>query len=503
MRVSSFTFLPTFLSEALALFRKDLRAELRTKVAVSSIGLFTLCALMLIALSTSTLKDTISKYPAAKELPAWSYDSRFGMLWVLLCFAAFAGMAHSFVHEEETGTTTALRLSMSPEGVYTGKLLYNFTLILSIAAVITPLYMLAIELPIGEPIAFVTTMLSGCVGLAATATFVAALAAKSRGTGALFGALGLPMLLVFLVLLLNAAQTIYIIDVPGSPRAQSHRRAAQLRDFTDYAIGAYVSLYLGRLTMATFPTQPNHTQPKASGAAQAGSAEGTRTALGLQGAWWKYTTGALMAVIIYCAFFVVKGAQGFGGVGDNSRIVFFHVPVAILSFITYVVATVYAVHVLQKPGDFEADGKSAAAMEIGFLFCILTTITGSIFSRAVWGQFWNWDPSQTRIVIMLMLFASYLVLRSANAEHPERRARLSAVYTILTLVPAFFLIWIVPRVLASFHPGAVIARPQNNSMDYNIVLWLSFLAFNMLFVWMFQLRCRIHRLAVRRQLAQL
>lgn len=201
---------PTFVSEALALFRKDLRAELRTKVAVSSIGLFTLCALMLIALSTSTLKDTISKYPAKLDLPAWSFDSRFGMLWVLLCFAAFAGMAHSFVHEEETGTTTALRLSMSPEGVYAGKLLYNFVLILSISVVTTPLYMTAVELPLGNPVAFVLTMLSGCIGLAATATFVAALAAKSHGTGALYGALGLPMLLVFLVLLLNAAKAVYL-----------------------------------------------------------------------------------------------------------------------------------------------------------------------------------------------------------------------------------------------------------------------------------------------------
>ena len=214
-----------------------------------------------------------------------------------------------------------------------------------------------------------------------------------------------------------------------------------------------------------------------------------------------------MAVIIYSAFFVVKGAKGFGGLGDNSRIVFFHVPVAILSFVTYVVATIYAVQVLQKQDNqkqdgFDADGKSAAAMEIGFLFCILTTITGSIFSRAVWNEYWNWDPSQTRIVVMLLLFASYMVLRSANAETPERRSRLSAVYTIITLVPAFFLIWIVPRVLESFHPKNVVLSP-NNSMDYNIVLRLSFIAFGMLFVWMFQLRCRLNRLAVRRQLAQM
>ena len=205
----------SLLFEAIALFRKDLRAEMRTKVAVSSVGLFTLCALMLMALATSTLKDAESTNALGQTLHSWDDASRFGMLWVLLCFAAFAGLAHSFTHEEETGTTTALRLCMSPEGVYAGKLLYNFVLVAAISLVATPLYMLAVDLPPGQkPLVFVLTMVSGCVGLSASATFVAALAAKSRGTGALYGALGLPMLLVFLVLLLNAARTVYLRDAP-------------------------------------------------------------------------------------------------------------------------------------------------------------------------------------------------------------------------------------------------------------------------------------------------
>ncbi len=254
--------------------------------------------------------------------------------------------------------------------------------------------------------------------------------------------------------------------------------------------------------MASFPVQTDSAQPQLPTSVQAVSRPVAASAA-QGGELWKYATGLLMTIVIYSAFFVAKGAKGFGGIGDSSRIVFFHVPVAILSFISYVVATVYAVRVLRGHSDLEADGKSNAAMELGFVFCILTAITGSIFSRAVWGAYWNWDPSQTRIVIMLMLYASYLVLRSANNENPDRRARLSGVYTIITLVPAFFLIWIVPRVLASFHPPAVLAKPQNNSMDYNIILLTSFVAFNMLFVWLFQMRCRLHRLTTRRQLAQM
>ena len=137
-----------------------------------------------------------------------------GLLWVLFCFAAFAGLAHSFVHEEETGTVTALRLSMSAEAVYTGKLLFNSIVLLVIMFVVTPIYMAMTGMSAGSPLVFLAVMVSGGIGLAATATIIGALAAKAQGTGALYGAIGLPLLLVFLMLLLNAAGTVYVVNAP-------------------------------------------------------------------------------------------------------------------------------------------------------------------------------------------------------------------------------------------------------------------------------------------------
>lgn len=219
-----------------ALFLKDLRAEMRTKVAFSAIGVFTFSSLLLLALATAVLKETrgfsesrfyaaydrVAATAAAPEIkqavdaalfPAWSDTCKLGLLWVLLCFAAFTGLAHAFVHEEERGTTLALRLSMSAAGVYAGKLMFNLMLIAIVTALVTPVYMLVTGMGAGAPAAFCATMVSGCVGLAGAATIIAALAAKARGTGALFGALGLPMLVVFITLLLNAANTVY---TPGA-----------------------------------------------------------------------------------------------------------------------------------------------------------------------------------------------------------------------------------------------------------------------------------------------
>lgn len=212
------------------LFRKDLRAELRTKVALSAVGLFTFSSLLLLALATATLKETralsetrfyeafdrmhgrvddIKQIVDLAIFPAWSDASKLSMLWVLLCFAAFAGLSHSFVHEEETGTTLALRIAMPPAAVYAGKLLFNLVILVAVALLVTPFYMTVTGMRMGNPVVFIALMLSGCLGLAGAATIIAALAAKAQSTGALYGAIGLPLLVVFLILLLNAANTLY------------------------------------------------------------------------------------------------------------------------------------------------------------------------------------------------------------------------------------------------------------------------------------------------------
>src|ERR1041385_5362924 len=176
--------------------------------------------------------------------------------------------------------------------------------------------------------------------------------------------------------------------------------------------------------MATSPTRTDRaaTQPATSDTAVPA----------LQGAWWKWGVFVLMGVVIYGTFFIAQGAKGFIDNGEVARIVFFHVPVAALSSLWYFLGAIYAIGYLLKH-HLDTDAKSAISMELGFVYCILATITGSIFAYAEWNSFWNWDPRETSIVIMLLLYAAYLVLRGALGEHPERRARLSAVFSLVAL----------------------------------------------------------------------
>src|SRR5207248_7990258 len=133
-------------------------------------------------------------------------------------------------------------------------------------------------------------------------------------------------------------------------------------------------------------------------------------------------------------------------------VLFFHVPCAWLATIAYVAAAVYAISFLRKlqkgwEAGREADAKCCVSMELGFLFSILTTITGSIFAHNEWHSYWNWDPRETSILIVVLLLAAYLVLRGAITD-PEQRAKLCSAYALVAIVPGQFLIFVLPRIVS-------------------------------------------------------
>ena len=212
-----------------------------------------------------------------------------------------------------------------------------------------------------------------------------------------------------------------------------------------------------------------------------------------------------MLFVIYGAFFIAKGAVNFVGTGDVARIIFFHVPVAIQCSLWYFVGAYYSIRVLMdaspSPVRSALDAKAATSMELGFVASILATITGSIFAHVEWNSYWNWDPREMSIVELMLVYAAYLVLRGATEGDADKRTRFSAVYGVVTVIPATFLIWVVPRIpaLQSLHPQNVIADANATSLTYKIVLYTSFASFTMLFVWLFQLRYRVLHLAARRQ----
>ncbi len=169
---------------AWALFLKDATSEWRSRTALNASLLFAATALVAVAFS-------LGATPVEPKVLA-------SILWVVLFFAATAGLSRSFVAEEESGTALALRLAGPPHAVLLGKLLANLALLLVLEAVVAPLFLLLLKLPIGNPGGFAAVLLLGTVALSSSATIAAALVAQARASGELFAGLAFPLLIPLL-----------------------------------------------------------------------------------------------------------------------------------------------------------------------------------------------------------------------------------------------------------------------------------------------------------------
>ena len=199
-----------------------------------------------------------------------------------------------------------------------------------------------------------------------------------------------------------------------------------------------------------------------------------------------------MAVIIWASFLWARPAENF--VGESSRIVFYHVPMAWVSTVAFFLAAWHSAAYLRKRRT-ESDEAAAAAARLGLVFCVLATVTGAIFARVMWNAYWNWDPRQTSITLLLLVYGAYLGLRGA-IEDPERRATLSAAYALVAFVTVPFLMFAVPRMYASLHPDTVLnARGRvEMSSDIKTVFFAANLAFLVLFFWLYSLDRKVSRL---------
>ena len=161
--------------------------------------------------------------------------------------------------------------------------------------------------------------------------------------------------------------------------------------------------------------------------------------------------GGLTLVVLGLVFFVVPPAEG---LGDYVRLAFFHIPVAWVAVLAFFISAFEGGRFLQK-GEMLADAKSAAAAQLGFVFVILATVSGAIFSRLTWGAYWNWDPRQTTIFVLLLIYGAYLTLRGAMPAG-RKRAKAAAVYALFSFLTVPFLVLIIPRLYFSLHPSPVI-----------------------------------------------
>jgi len=189
------------------------------------------------------------------------------------------------------------------------------------------------------------------------------------------------------------------------------------------------------------------------------------------------------------------------GLEERARLIFFHVPMSWVATIAYLISMVYAIMYLRMR-KLDSDTKSMAAASIGTLYAVLATITGSLWARFNWGSFWNWDPRETSIFLLLLVYAAYFLLRN-SIDDPVRKARLSASYSVVAFITVPFLIFILPRLLPGLHPGSSddvnagpLLSPKSDALNTtNLVVYgLSLFSFTLVYYWLMNIRIRLETL---------
>lgn len=180
---------------------------------------------------------------------------------------------------------------------------------------------------------------------------------------------------------------------------------------------------------------------------------------------------------------------------ETIRALYFHVPMWFGMIGLFLLSIIHAIKYLRNPS-IMADRKSVEYANVGLLFGILGICTGMLWATFTWGSPWHGDPKQNGAAIALLVYLAYFVLR-ASIENEEQRGRLSAVYNIFAFAAMIPLIFIIPRLTSSVHPGSG-GNPGFNMYDLDsrmrLVFYPAVIGWFLLGYWVANIRIRLNAL---------
>jgi heme exporter protein C len=205
---------------------------------------------------------------------------------------------------------------------------------------------------------------------------------------------------------------------------------------------------------------------------------------------WKYLC---IALLFYTVFAGLNGQVPRQPIlNETVRNLYFHVTMW-FSMIFLLGTSVYHSMQYLRKGNLTSDSKSYAYVETGLVFALLGLVTGSFWAKFTWGDWWTNDPKLNSVAVGLLIYLAYLLVRSSLPDE-QQKARISSVYNIFAFVVFMVLIWILPRMTDSLHPGNG-GNPGFNSMDLDnrmrMVFYPAIIGWTLLGFWIAKLRIRI------------
>lgn len=206
--------------------------------------------------------------------------------------------------------------------------------------------------------------------------------------------------------------------------------------------------------------------------------------------WWKVLVVILIFYTLIAGFLLGVPAKAI--LNETIRNLYFHVPMWMAMLSVFVMSVFYSIKYLYK-GDQKDDMAAVECVNTGLFFYALGLLTGMLWARFTWGEFWSGDPKQNSAAIAFLLYCAYVVLRNSIDEE-QKSAKIAAIYNIFAFPIMIVLIFVLPRMTDSLHPGSG-GNPAFGKYDLDgrmrAVFYPAMLGWSFLAVWIATIRYRI------------
>ncbi len=153
----------------------------------------------------------------------------------------------------------------------------------------------------------------------------------------------------------------------------------------------------------------------------------------------------------------------------NQKIFYWHVPHAMLMFaLVFACGIASAGYLKNRKGSW--DDVALAAGELTVVYGAIVLVTGSIWGKAAWHVWWQWDMRLTTSLLLWAVMLGYVLVRRFGGAGAERLAAGLAVFGMIDVPLIYFSV----KIWNTLHPKAEVV--QNLDPAMKPTFWLSFLA---------------------------